>query len=1020
MAAADPPPGAQERTQDYCDPARHVGLPEFHPITGAKLWTGNICDDINIVDDSSPGTPEWLESSYAIIMTDLTHFDLNLLFAIHEMAPATLGLESDDPIIENLSLGPNDGIPADFIRNFISLDADVAPALKDNISQVVQQTINNTFGNSTEPIVDWKSGSITIGTSSTSCMSSEDADLDSADEDAALLMNAYYPPLCLQITTSVETNASLFALGDAEVDIERTFQGLLTMGGQVDTSLPLNANPGHRVVYDITPPDYGTMKTLSSPGVLSQRTSGIYTYNSGVWDVDARNAASTVNQDAEFTFARRSTSTQAVDIDTTNETGLVAIIEIDARNEAATVINFDLGISYIDMNTLDQWEYSVLPDAIDLPWMTSDGLRMVNHSGIGDLDEFLEIVPMQSMSGAISDVIGQNLTLSNLTFQAPNATGGLNFTHQSGSTCTDPGATYWCVEGPNAMDGSHPIYLHSQSDPFAFDLVDMIIGFLGNDTDLGGFDPATINDNDLAALLNVMTLEMEMDASFLTAFVPSDLPATDVVFKIKLPNWIRSSVGESDEIAMTARAGVSNLALFGITGPSPYDYAHPICQVTSPCTDSSEDVICLSSWATCVEVFVEVNLNRLEIHEWSQAVEIELNASIDLRLYRIGLPTEMLEPMGVQVDAIPSDLIRQVIAMGDSMDGGLLGATSDSQMKIPVGSTSISLEISNDGLKNLTEQINALVADKIAIDGVIKESGLEADFRGMQLTTSISNLHKPNLGNQLNDAVPLQISGRLATTSIRVEMTDGGGVALSTSAARLTARFAEMLAGSLASGTSSATGLSGISTPAQTFDIPSAGIPADTAGADMRPAVTITASFPPGLGFGEFTSKSGNQEFTETADGRQKMTYRMPLCKSSFIAGCADDTDEVTFSFVIGFSYVVAEVGMYIAAAAGLICLIIFLKVRRRKKRKSKLKKEGRGTRRGKKSKGGPPVAAPPPPAAAFAQFDPGQYGGKSRGGGGWDGYGGSAGVEGYDKGQEWKQRGGWGDNPWEHSGKHR
>ena len=1013
MAAADPPPGATERTQNFCDPFRHAGLPE-----GSGLWTGAICDDINPVNDMTPNTSEWLESSYKIEMTDLTHFDLELLFAIHEMSPATLGLASNHPIVENLSLGPNDGIPADFIRNFVSLDPDVAPALKDNISSIVQNTINNTFGNSTEPVVDWKSGSITIGTSSIDCMASEEAALDSADEDAALLMDAYEPPLCLQITTSVETDASLFALGDAEVDVERTFQGLLTMGGSVETSLPLNANPGHRVVYDITPPSYGTMQTLSPPGTLMPRTSGIYSYNAGVWDVNAL-AGSTVNQDAEFTFARRATSTQAVSINTSSESGLVAIIEIDAINEQATVINFDLGISYIDMNTLDEWNYSVLPDAITLPWMTSDGLRMVNHSGIGDLDEFLEIVPMESMSAAISDVIGENLTLSNLSFQPPNATGGLNFSHQSGSTCTDPGATFWCVEGPNAMDGTHPIYLHSESEPFEFDLVDMIIGFLGNDTDLGGFDPSTINDNDLAAMLNVMTLEMEMDASFLTAFVPSDLPATDVVFKIKLPSWIRSSVGAPDEISMTARAGVSNIALFGITGPSPYNYAHAICEVTSPCTDASDDVICLSSWTTCVEVFVEVNLIRLEIHEWSQAVEIEINASVDLRLYRIGLPSEILEPLGVQVDALPSDLIRQVIAMGDSMKGGLLGGTAEGEMTIPVGGKDISLEISNEGLQRLNDQINEKIVSVIADSGKIEESGLTGDFTSMILTTSISNLQKPNQGNQLNDAIPLQISARLATTTIRLEMTGDGGVSITSSAARMTARFAESLAMSLSGGYTSATGIRGISTPSQTFDVPSAGISQEQAGSDMRPAVTISVSFPPGLGFGEFDSKSGNEEFSETSDGRQRMTYRLPLCKSSYIAGCSDDTDEVSFSFVIGFQYVIAEVGMYIAIVAAFICLIIFIKVRRKKKRKSKLKKENRSTRRGKSTKG-MPVRAPPPPAAAFAQFDASEYGGKSRGGGGWDGYGGAVGVEGTDRGQEWSQQGGWGDDPWAPTGKHR
>jgi len=1020
--AADPPPGAQERTQDFCDPAKHLGAPEFHPVTGARLWTDAICDDINRAMDSTGNTAEWLQSSYEIEMVDLTHFNLNLLFSIHEMAPDTLGLDSTNPVIDLLGLGANEGIPADYIRNFISLDPDVAPALKDNISGIVRSTINNTFGNSTEPTVDWRSGSITIGTETLQCLDSEGAGIDSADEDAAVPPDAFNPPLCLQISTSVETDASLFSLGDADVDVERTFQGLLTMGGEVSTSLPLNAQPGHRVVYDINPPGYGTMKTLSPPGILTPRTSGIYDYNAGVWTVDALSGTTAVNQNAEFTFARRPTSTRAVDIDTTNESGLVAMIEIDARNEAQAVINFDLGISYIDMNTLDQWNYSVLPDAISLPWMTSDGLRMVNHSGIGDLDDFLELVPMESMSGAISGVIGQNLTLSNLSFQAPNATGGLNFSHSSGSTCTDPGATYWCVDGPNAMDGTYPIYLHSESAPFEFDLIDMILGFLGNDTDLGGFDPAAVSDNDLAALLNVMTLEMEMDASFLGAFVPTDLPATDVVFKIRLPSWIRSSVGDVDAIHLVARSGVSSVARIGITGPNPYDYGHAICEQTSPCIDSSEDVVCLSSWASCVEVEVEVNLHRLEFDEWSQSVEIEIDAGVTLKIYRIALPGESLEAMGLKVEALPSDLVRQVAAMGDKQPGGLLGATNDSTIDIPVGSNNLELEISNAGLQSLTAQINDMIAAKIQSDGKIVEQGLSADFTGVRLTTSLTNLEKPTTGNKLSDATPITIGANLEKTVIKIAMTEDGGVGLTTSAARMTARLAEMLATGIV-GSGSATSISGISTPEQSFEVPSPGLGKDQMGMDVRPAVTISASFPPGLGFGNFESSSGNQEITETDDGRQRLVYRMPLCKSSYIEGCSDDTDKVTFSFTIGFQYVIAEVGMYLAGVGAIVALLIVFKVRRKKKRKARLKKEGRSGRRGKATRGMsamPPPAAPPPPAAAFAKFDPAAYGGGGKSRGGWDGYGGSAGSDGYDRADQWIEKGGWGDDPWQNSRKQR
>ena len=117
--------------------------------TICQTWnsTSGICDDYNFADDETVSM-EWIEGRYNIALANSTVMSVTLEWAIHE-------IPRDDLMLEDLPLGNGsdasmDGIPADYIRNYLDYvtlsGSTVRNMLSDSVTSTVSSLINNGFG----------------------------------------------------------------------------------------------------------------------------------------------------------------------------------------------------------------------------------------------------------------------------------------------------------------------------------------------------------------------------------------------------------------------------------------------------------------------------------------------------------------------------------------------------------------------------------------------------------------------------------------------------------------------------------------------------------------------------------------------------------------------------------------------------------------------------------------------------------------------------------------------------------
>ena len=91
-------------------------------------------------------------------------------------------------------------------------------------------------------------------------------------QEGAPVNNVFEPPLCFQATASVDLLASNFNLvGSENLDLERTYRGLLTMGAEINTSFDLTTKPGHKADFVINPSSYATVLGTDVNGTLLAR-----------------------------------------------------------------------------------------------------------------------------------------------------------------------------------------------------------------------------------------------------------------------------------------------------------------------------------------------------------------------------------------------------------------------------------------------------------------------------------------------------------------------------------------------------------------------------------------------------------------------------------------------------------------------------------------------------------------------------------------------------------------------------
>ena len=121
--------------------------PDNHEVvnTICQTWnsTAGICDDYNYADDET-ASMEWIEGRYNVNMANATMMSVTLEWAIHEV-------RRDDVLLGDLPLGNGsdasmDGIPADYIRNYIDYVTLSGSTVREMLRSSVSSTVSSVIG----------------------------------------------------------------------------------------------------------------------------------------------------------------------------------------------------------------------------------------------------------------------------------------------------------------------------------------------------------------------------------------------------------------------------------------------------------------------------------------------------------------------------------------------------------------------------------------------------------------------------------------------------------------------------------------------------------------------------------------------------------------------------------------------------------------------------------------------------------------------------------------------------------
>jgi len=656
-AAADPPPGVSEVTNVVC-----------------STWndTDGICDDYDFGHDLT-SSQEWVHGRYLFDMQSTDSVTLTLEWEVHEFNRSRLGLQDMD-LGGNYSMITS-GAPADYIRNYLVMQTIFNMSVRDlmlqEISDSVEELVRETYGGEVHSIQTDYVDQVTMNNVQIEC--TEDPDSDSADELEGLPNNAFQPPICLRTTANIRVDPDMVGFSnDSELNLERTYQGLLTMGGAVTTNLSLFSPAGHESTFEVAAPSYGTIESVSGGGSTPIRQDGPFQYKIGSWtlsNLDAAAGSDDMLRDVSMTTTSRDAVPRVVRLDLENDVGLQASATLDLRDEMANQLTLEIGMHYLPRSTLDAWGIDLMGSNIDLPWVTSDGFRLAYHNGLIDLDDFSDAIPLDTVNDTIQQYSALDVNMGPLTWLDFNSTGGLNFSYMPGQTCAEGTPVNYCLQGSNAMNGTYPVYMTSVSDPFVAEPM-VVLNDLFEQRE--GFpDLSSLTTDDLAAVLSVLQYEFEVNTSFIEGLIPDDLPPTDVSLTVILPEWVTSTTGDPSTITFHSRVGESEQIPVGVTGQDAYHarWSEAICESSAVCTDSSPDLLCHSTWKTCISITATLDFSELNVREWSRAVELVVGGSIRVELYRLEVPESFVDLDGLTIEAIPSDLLRYAISVGDQTEG---------------------------------------------------------------------------------------------------------------------------------------------------------------------------------------------------------------------------------------------------------------------------------------------------------------------------------------------------------------
>tara|TARA_B100000029_G_scaffold424572_1_gene432453 strand:+ start:8487 stop:11375 length:2889 start_codon:yes stop_codon:yes gene_type:complete len=920
--AADPPPGQPDVTNDIC-----------------STWNSanGICDDYDSSLDLTPGS-EWIASSVEVDVADAEMVEMRVNLAVHEMSRADLELSDLD--LEGDS-SPWHGIPADYIRNYESLARSggnsVSDLMLERVEQIMEEFIDINFPNAntttitTVSEVDFKS--------QTDAQCVYDSDYDSIDEVNGYENDPFQPPICFQAVLQMQVDTAAFGLKPETSDINRMMQGMLIMGASLNSQFNATSPMGHWLELSVMPPEYATVESVENPGFILSRSVDGQPQTYSIVTVDNTQAvtdAAIQSVALKSKLIHRSTTTPTYSFNQ-RDPSLRINLDVDASNPQNSQFKLEIAIHHLDSDTLSEWNANLHDGTIEIPWISSDGIRLLNQEVNEDLSALLDGIPVEEMSTAFSEALGAEIWFNTPQFSEADENGGLGFQHTPGATCDESLQVRYCIEGESAMSGDWPVILETSSQSTPMRVASVIERILENTGgEIATIDLSKVTDEDLASLMSVLEVEMEADTSWLHNLLPEGMPRTELTLTLHLPEWIESTIGDPSmiEIVTSASGEEQN---FAFKGTRSFDWRHPICIDSDPCEEDSPDLICGANQMTCISFDIVVDIEKFTIRETSFAAEVEFSADVVLEIYRLGIE---LDEEGIELSPVPSDLLRRGIVIGDRIDGGLL-AGSDLEAPIDLGvGDPIMLQISNQGLQNTGDELTMRSGEIIESYGgieTVQDFGMgpytiRGEFDDTPLVAIFDTITMPT-DSEAGDTIPMRLSFEVKSTIVSAKLR-GEEISISAQPASIGLSISRQI---LAAFGHPVANSSGIHVEGLEFFLEVTPLMEHTVFGTIRSSARMEIHLPTSVRLLTFESREGLGELLEQ-DGRQVVVYRTPICPDATTwAQCSENKDIVSYSIEVSWAFVIGELAPYIFIllfAAGLL-----ISRRRRLKREREEKK---------------------------------------------------------------------------------
>ncbi len=922
--AAAPPPGDPEVSNDIC-----------------STWqtADGICDDYDSTLDET-NSDSWVEGRVRMLMEDSTTIEMTIELALYELPRDDLGLLDLD--LEGDS-NPADGIPADYIRNYRDLVRDgssVEDRMVEKIEEMIQEIVDENFPDAVIGPVQPTAEINFFARERAQC--TYDPDIDSIDEEDGRQNDPFFPPICMRSTLSLNIDPANLGMDPQTGDVDRMMQGLMVMGAEVESNFSTIATAGQYLEYTMIPPDYASVSDVDSPG--ERFRVGFTSWGSRIAvDNLAGSALSpplSLDLRATLDDGRGPTSYPAPE--------LRLDLVVDARDRMNSRIDLDIDIHHLSAETIADWGLDLETSTISLDSVSADGIRMFNSELDSDVGSLLRTLPIDSLSATFAEALGVDLMFQPPSFAPADDFGGLMFQHRPGETCRENLAYRYCLDagGGAGMTSAYPVVLQTTSMPSQMQVSSIVSRLIQHaEGDIATMDLSILTDEDLAAMMSVLEMELDFDLSYLQDLLPADFPSADITMTVHLPEWLDSTHSDPDTLVFSVPHTGGSQQSVGIAGARPFDWQHAICLesgrgiagAASECTDSSEDLICGSNQKTCVSLDVEMEIERLALRETRAAVEFEFSAEVTLELYRLGLK---LEEENVEVSPIPADLIRRMVAIGDRRDGGLLLGSAQ-KATIPFSTGDYDMEVSNEGLLDLSfaladeveasfEEIEQIGAQDLVIG--TRTFGSDLDIKAVPFSLEIEPMMMP-MDMEPSDLEPVKVKVRIDSASLTLALVDDE-IRVSIAPAAVKANPLAAALGDLGLVFSDF----GISTEGAVFHSIVPPIMEHTLWGTIRSSARLQITMPDSVRLTSFESDLGLGEIREE-EGRQILVYRTPVCPTADTwTQCYREHDTIRWSAEVSYGLILGELAPYIFVLVFFLGLAVSRWKRRRDQKKEAAK----------------------------------------------------------------------------------